>query len=335
MLWGSGRGAVNRLVESGVIDALGPNPVALESRSGEIRDGGTRMFGRIGRRTRVALVTLGLVVASALGLSAGSAPVAAVGSGPGYLALGDSVAFGYITQAGFEYGNANNFVGYPAYAGADLKLNTVNASCPGEATTGFISATGADNGCRLFRTLAPLHVSYSGTQLAFATSFLAAHPETRLVTIALGANDLFILQNACATSPTPTLCIQTGLATLLPEISANMDTILKAIRAHFHGLLVVVNYYSLDYTDLAGTGVTELLNQAETAPAHADGAVVANAFTAFQTAASTTFAGGQTCKAGLLNAFPGSQFTCDVHPSQSGQQLLASTVEQVVEAHSP
>lgn len=304
--------------------------MALESRSGEIRDGGTRMFGRIGRRTRVAVITLGLIAASALGLSAGSAPAAAVGSGPGYLALGDSVAFGYITQAGFEYGNANNFVGYPAYAGADLKLHTVNASCPGEATTGFISATGADNGCRSFRSLAPMHVSYGGTQLAFATSFLAAHPETRLVTIALGANDLFILQKACANAP---LCIQAGLVTLLPQISANMDTILKALRARFHGVLVVVNYYSLDYTDLAGTGVTQLLNQAETAPARADGAVVANAFTAFQAAA--TVAGGHTCAAGLLNASPANQFLCDVHPSQSGQQLLASTVEQVAEAHSP
>jgi hypothetical protein len=33
-----------------------------------------------------------------------------------YLALGDSVVFGYITQAGFEYGNPDNFVGYPDYA---------------------------------------------------------------------------------------------------------------------------------------------------------------------------------------------------------------------------
>jgi lysophospholipase L1-like esterase len=292
--------------------------------------GGTHMFGRIGRRTRVGLITLGLVAASALGLSAGSAPAAAVGAGPGYLALGDSVVFGFITQAGFEYGNPNNFVGYPAYAGADLKLNTVNASCPGEATTSFISATGADNGCGAFRAAAPLHVSYTGTQLAFATAFLKAHPNTRLVTIGLGANDAFILERNCANAP---LCIQAGLVTLLPQISANMNTILQAIRPVFHGLLVVVNYYSLDYTDAAGTGLTELLNQAVTAPAHADGAVVANAFTAFQAAA--TVAGGHTCAAGLLNAFPGSQFTCDVHPSQSGQQLLAATVEQVVEANSP
>jgi lysophospholipase L1-like esterase len=290
------------------------------------------MFGRIARKSRVGFITLGLIAASALGMSAGGSPAAATGAGPSYLALGDSVVFGFITQAGFEYGNANNFVGYPAYAGADLKLNTVNAACPGEATAGFISATGADNGCRPYRAAFPLHVSYTGTQLAFATSFLAAHPNTRLVTIGLGANDAFLLESACASAPNPQLCIAEGLGTLLPQISANMDTILKALRAHFHGLLVVVNYYSLDYTDAVGTGLTQSLNAAETAPAHADGAVVADAFSAFKTAASTNFAGGHTCKAGLLNALPQNQFTCDVHPSQSGQELLASTVEQVVEA---
>ena len=30
-----------------------------------------------------------------------------------YLALGDSVSFGYITQAGFEYRNPDNFIGFP------------------------------------------------------------------------------------------------------------------------------------------------------------------------------------------------------------------------------
>src|SRR5215831_16549488 len=57
--------------------------------------------------------------------------------GPSYLALGDSVVFGFISGDGFAYTNANNFVGYPDYAGRDLGLNPVNASCPGEATGGF------------------------------------------------------------------------------------------------------------------------------------------------------------------------------------------------------
>lgn len=271
---------------------------------------------------RMAVAAVGGISTLAL-LMAGSAPAAARDDGV-YLALGDSVVFGYITQAGFEYGNPHNFIGYPDYVGQALRFTTINASCPGEATGGFISLAGSDNGCRSFRTQAPLHVSYTGTQLQFATTFLAAHRNTKLVTIGLGANDAFILQSTCRGVPS---CIQAGLPQVLATITANMHAILSALRAtHFHGVLMVVNYYSLDYTDAAGTGLTRLLNQAVTGTAHADHAVVADAFNAFLAAARTPFAGGNTCRAGLLNASPQNQLLCDVHPSQSGQQLLAHTV---------
>jgi lysophospholipase L1-like esterase len=280
------------------------------------------MFTHVGIK-RIAAMAIGGISTLAL-LVTGSAPAIA-NDDHAYLALGDSVVFGYITKAGFEYGNPHNFVGYPDYVSQALRFTTTNASCPGEATAGFISLTGADNGCRPFRANAPLHVSYTGTQLHFATTFLKAHPNTRLVTIGLGANDAFLLEDACAFDPT---CIGNGLPQVLATISANMRAILDALRAtHFHGVLMIVNYYSLDYSNATGTGLTQLLNQAVAAPALADHAVVADVFDAFKSAASTPFAGGNTCKAGLLNASPPDQFLCDVHPSQSGQQLLAHTVE--------
>jgi lysophospholipase L1-like esterase len=242
-----------------------------------------------------------------------------------YLALGDSVVFGYITQAGFEYGNPDNFVGYPDYAARSLRLTTTNASCPGEATSGFLSATGADNGCRAFRQLAPLHVAYNSTQLDFAEDFLGEHRNTRLVTIGLGANDVFLLQRSCSDAQNPQQCIAAGLPALLATIAQNMETILFSLRATgFRGVLMIVNYYSLDYSDPVGTNGTIALNQAISAFAQANRAVVADVFTAFRTVAA--FAGGQTCRAGLLNASPQNQFTCDVHPSQSGQKLIGQAV---------
>jgi len=239
-----------------------------------------------------------------------------------YLALGDSVTFGFITQAGFEYRNPDNFIGFPTYVGDILGMTPTNAACPGEATGGFVSATGTDNGCRPYKAAFPLHTGYSGTQLQFATAFLNSHPNTKLVTLLLGANDAFVLQRNCNNDPT---CIAAGVPALLATIRSNLDTILGAIQsAHFNGKLVVLNYYSLDYADAAGTATTQLLNGAIAAAARAHGAVVADEFTAFQQAASG--AGGHTCAAGLLNASPQNQLTCDVHPSQSGQQLLARTV---------
>jgi lysophospholipase L1-like esterase len=255
---------------------------------------------------------------------------AAAPADPGhpYLALGDSVPFGFITQAGFEYQNPNNFIGFPDYVGQTLGMTPTNAACPGETTAGFSSTTGADNGCRPYKANFPLHTNYSGTQLDFATAFLNAHPNTKLVTILLGANDAFLLQKRCNNAPA---CVAQGVPALVASLSSNMDGIFRALEsAHFHGRLVVVNYYSLDYGDAAGTGFTQLLNQAITSHAHADGAIVADAFTAFKQA--TVAAAGNTCAAGLLNTTPGDQRTCDVHPSQSGQQLLAQTVENAYDS---
>lgn len=249
------------------------------------------------------------------------------------LALGDSVVFGFITQAGNEYVNASNFVGAPEYLAGMLDLDVANAGCPGEATTSFLSSTGADNGCRAFRAAFPLHVAYSSTQLAFATSFLMRHRNVHLVTLGIGANDLFILQNACAANPNPQLCLDAGLPAVLADIAANVATILAKLRATgFAGVIVIVNYYSLDYSDPAGTGLSELLNQALTAPAKAYGAVVADVFTAFQKVVANPVVGGKTCNAGLLNVDPQNLALCDVHPSQSGQHLIAETIKQAYRA---
>jgi len=254
--------------------------------------------------------------------------MAASGPGRPYLALGDSVSFGFITQAGFEYVNPDNFIGFPTYVGQAIKLRTSNAACPGETTGSFLSSTALDDGCRAYRAAVPLHVSYTSTQLDFALSFLKSHPETRLVTVGLGANDLLLLRNACGGIPA---CIAAGLQQVLTDVAANLLEILNDLRATgFRGIIVVVNYYSVDYSDPIETGFTAALNQAIAAASAQTGTIVADVFTAFQTASVP--AGGHTCNAGLLNASPRNEFTCDVHPSQSGQLLIARTVAQTFAA---
>ena len=243
--------------------------------------------------------------------------------GRAYLALGDSVTFGFIANAGFEYVNPNNFIGFPNYIAQTLRLSDTNASCPGETTGSFLSSTAPDDGCRFFRSQAPLHVSYTSTQLDFAVSFLKSHPQTRLVTISLGADDVFLLQQACLGDPT---CIASGLPSVLATLELNLQTILAGLRAAgFKGTIVLMNYYSTDYTNTDETGIAADLNQSIATAAAEEGAVVADVFTAFENVAAT--AGGLTCNAGLLNASSANQFTCDVHPSQSGQVLIARTVE--------
>jgi len=242
-----------------------------------------------------------------------------------YLALGDSVSFGFIANAGFEYVNPQNFVGFPDYFGKALKFNTKNGACPGETSGSFLSFTAPDDGCRFFRSQAPLHVSYSSTQLDFAVSFLRRHPNTRLVSLSLGANDVLLLRAQCAGDPQ---CIALGLPQVLAAVETNLSAILGDLRAAgFKGIIVVVNYYSVDYSDANQTAITAALNQALKIAASTDAAtVVADVFTAFQGIAAS--AGGHTCNVGLLNASVQNQFVCDIHPSQSGQKLIARIVDQ-------
>jgi len=242
-----------------------------------------------------------------------------------YLALGDSVSFGFITNAGFEYVNPENFVGFPDYVEQALKFDSSNAACPGETSGSFLSSTAPDDGCLFYRSQVPLHVSYNSTQLDFAISFLKSHPNTKLVSVGLGANDLLLLRAQCSDDPT---CIALELPQVLAAVETNLGTILGDVRAAgYKGIIVVVNYYSVDYSDVNGTAITAALNQAlATAASTQVGTVVADVFSAFQAIAGT--AGGHTCNVGLLNPSPQDQFVCDIHPSQSGQKLIARTVEQ-------
>jgi lysophospholipase L1-like esterase len=180
-------------------------------------------------------------------------------------------------------------------------------------------------------------VPYGSAQIAFATEYLRLHRSVRVVTIGVGANDLFLLQSSCASNPNPTACVEAELPSVLASISANMAKILQDIRGTgYGGEIVVVNYYSLDYSDAANTAITKLLNQSIAAPARPFGAVVADVFTAFQNAVSNPAIGGKTCNAGLLNVNPRdlTQATCDVHPSQSGQRLIAAAVARAIRVRS-
>jgi lysophospholipase L1-like esterase len=253
----------------------------------------------------------------------------------GYLALGDSVAFGYRPPAvtpTSAYLNANNFGGYAEdLAGFDT-LQLANASCPGETSASMVTAGAQSNGCENslgspagYRTNFPLHVGYSGTQLAYAVDYLRQHPHTGLVTISIGANDLFVCQQT-----TPDHCTGADFATALQQISANLSTAFQALRhdAHYRGRLVTLAYYAISYTDPVQVAGTQALNAALTAVTqHFDG-VVADGYTAFQLASG---ASGDPCAAGLLIPLP--DHTCNIHPSPYGHAVLAGAIQKVISKH--
>lgn len=248
-----------------------------------------------------------------------------------YLALGDSVTFGYQEQQVLptpNYHNQASLLGYPEHIARELPIKVVNAACPGETTASLINSKAPSNGCEnAYRLAYPLHVHYTGSQLAFAVAYLRKHPGVRLVSLMIGANDAFRCQHTTAdhcTSPTE-------LSGLITEIKHNVAVILSAIRnkAHYRGQLAIVNYYSLSYASAGTVAQSQLLNSTVDAAAKPFRVEIADGLAAFH-AQAVKFA-GSTCLSGLLTQWlVGGQPTCGVHPSYAGQALLAEALLHAV-----
>jgi len=304
--------------------------------------GGTRATARR------ALTFVVLTLCAALGLALASGPALAkkpakkpvaskitpktpVTPGSGYLALGDSVTFGYEEQQVVptpNYADASSFVAYPEMLGAELHLKVVNAGCPGETSSSFIDPTAQSNGCEnapgggpAYRPMFPLHVSYSGSQLDYAVSYLKTHKNVRLVSLMIGANDLFLCQETTADH-----CASlTEQAAVIASVGKNVTTILSAIRnkAHYGGQIAIINYYAITASQSATTALGDSSIDAAAKPFHV---VVADGLGEFATAA--VHSGSDPCKAGLLTQLsPGG---CGVHPSYAGQSLLAQALEKAI-----
>jgi lysophospholipase L1-like esterase len=292
------------------------------------------------KSTRIA-VGLACLVALVVGVAGEAVPASVAApayskdhhaAARGYLALGDSVSFGYVepnTSPPPTYGDASSFVGYPEDVAAALGLRVANAACPGETSASLVDTSAQSNGCESspgggpgYRTAYPLHVDYAGSQIAYAVKYLRTHRDTRLVSLMIGANDAFLCQRA-----TPDQCA-TELPATLAQISGNVIKILSAIRhrSRYRGQIVIVNYYSLDYSNPVANGQSQLLDQAMNTAAEPFRVEVADGFGAFQAAALQS--GGDSCKAGLLTQLTSG--SCGIHPSAAGQAVLALAVAKVV-----
>jgi len=292
------------------------------------------MRSLIRRAAVVAGIAVGMAAGMVPALPAWAGSVTGPAANGTYLALGDSVAFGFVPRQAVpppNYRSAHSFVAYPEDVAQALRIRVWNASCPGETTASMLTVGVLSNGCENspgspvgYRTQFPLHVQYQGTQMAYALKYLAVHRHTQLVTIDIGANDAFLCQETTAdhcTSPAE-------LAALVQEIQANLTTIYTQIRAvaHYQGLLVALTYYSLNYSDPVQVAQVKLLNALIAGVTEAFGGKVADGFAAFE-GPSAAF-GGSPCSAGLLIKLPDG--TCNIHPSPAGHLLLAQAIENVV-----
>lgn len=297
------------------------------------------------RLARTALLAILAAVCAAGLATPARAASGAVEPGSRYLALGDSVTFGYQEPGVVpppNYANAASFVNYPQELGAVRGLKVTNAACPGETSASLIDPSAQSNGCENtvgpngkpvpggYRTLYPLHVNYKGSQLAFAVAFLRAHRNVGLVSLTIGPNDYFVCQKT-----TPSACTsEADLSALLGRITANVRRILSAIRgrAQYRGQLAIVDYYSLNYASPFISSLVRRLNRTLNRAAKPFGRVVADGYAEF--AAASVHSANDPCAAGLLTQL-GKPGTCGVHPTYAGHALLALALGKAIRPSVP
>lgn len=269
-----------------------------------------------------------VVLLAVLGLAVLGAPAASASERATYLALGDSVPFGFRGNLPpQDYLDPGAFVGYPQLVAHDEHLNLLDASCPGETSGSFISTAAPSNGCATDigtglrgygpGGVFPLHVSYAGSQLDYARHVLETDSSVRLVSLMLGANDGFRCQ-----AVTPPCTSPSAILGLVQQVARNLTVILRELRGTgYRGPILAVTYYSLNYADRTQTTEALALDGAITAASLPQGARIASGFLAFLV--PSLRAGGSPVDAGLV-------FAGDVHPTPAGQELLARAVEQAL-----
>ena len=230
------------------------------------------------------------VFASAVALAVGTtaAPALAAsaghdwGRGPGYyVALGDSLSVGIQPDATgadvpTDQGYPDQLASMLQRRGEDLRL--VKLGCSGETTVTLINGG--------------ICTYPGGSQLAAATQFLRQHRgQVSLVTIDIGANDL----NPCIALGQAAQ-IQSCLTALIPQVVANLTTIMSALRQAGGSRVEIIGmrYYDPELADWltgaagqslaqASVGLLDTYNGYLAGVYQQYGADVADVFTAFGT----------------------------------------------------
>jgi lysophospholipase L1-like esterase len=298
-----------------------------------------------------AVAGLGALVIAPLAL-APAASAANIVTGSTYLALGDSLTYGYHAKqfseelhnsgfanpANYEEGFVNDFAA--TLRVLQPKLQLINLGCPGETTQTFLEGSGTAGDCAGGPTGTPfpypfLHHPYThGSQLEEAEAILKENPNVSPITIDLGANDILqFIEHTCG-FPAHNTCTEAQLGGELVHVASQVNVIAEKVHAAApHATIALVGLYNpfpLVLPAPGGDASTAFFNsQLQSDAAKIPNAVFANPLTRFNPGPAevedlpTICAYTAMCPGGTYN--PTSP-EADIHPTTLGYAVMAETI---------
>ncbi len=308
-------------------------------------------------RTRARLLACIALAVASLGVLAFTPVANAAEIGNTYLALGDSLAYGYHAAQFKEELESKGYVepstfdhGYVDDFGAALKLThpklqIVNDGCPGETTETLINGSGIPGYCAGGPTGTPfpyafLHHSYAPytSQLADALAILKENPDVSPITLDIGANDVLqFLASKCG-FPATFSCSNAQVEAEFGHIAGNVYAILAQLHAAApKAQIVLIGLYNPYPTVLPAPGGDATTAALNNALANVAAAVPDTSFANPEPAFNTSIITGAPESSDLLTICtftamcPGGTFNptspnADIHPTSLGYGVMAGIV---------
>jgi len=235
-----------------------------------------------------------------------------------YVALGDSITFGFQPTLNFTHGYADD-----VFAGLRIANVThlVNFACLGESTGSML-----DGSCP-YPTI--LKQTYSGTQLDTAVAFLDEHRgQINPITLSIGGNDVLPNIVSCRSFPDPQRALEVmdeHLMTPNTGILPRLTAALEVAPGQRGGDLVLLNYYN-PYAASCPASVTFIhqLNDHLARDAAQFRIPIVDVYNAFGGDADMA---SNVCQ---LTWYCDARYGHDIHPTTTGYLRIAAAVNGVL-----
>jgi lysophospholipase L1-like esterase len=297
-------------------------------------------FRRHFARWSCALVAAALALAAVPAARADNAPPNLTPPKAYYLALGDSLAYGFqqakfdsevpnVDPATFDTGYVDDFAARMAHLSKGLAI--VNLGCPDETSDSMILGGPTPVTCGTGFPRMWLHHPYTAaSQLDEAVAFLRAHPkQTSPVTIDIGGADLLATQQQCAqanggsTTPAFLQCLQTQEPITIAHAAQNLTAMLRSVSAAAPTAeVIVVGLYNPQFALPGGDQLVEgAFNPTMASVAASFGAFFADPFPTIDHGAAYADEQTSVCAQIAICASPD-----DDHPFDNGYAAIADVV---------